>query len=79
MIELPVVDLSSEDRAATAAAIDDALHRVGFMVVTNHGVPSEQVAAMFAAMDRFFALPTDEKMRVAPRQASSPRGYSNLG
>lgn len=79
MIELPVIDLSSDDRAATAAAIDDALHRVGFMVVTNHGVPSEQVAAMFAAMDVFFALPTDEKMRVAPREAASPRGYSYLG
>ncbi len=79
MIDVPLVDLSSGDAATTAAAIDDALHRVGFMAVTGHGVPEGTVRAMFEAMDEFFALPIDEKMRSAPSDPSSPRGYSYLG
>lgn len=78
MIDVPLIDLTgpSDD---VAVAIDDALHRVGFMAVTGHGVDPALVATMFAAADEFFALPTREKMRAAPTDPASPRGYSYLG
>ena len=34
---------------------------------------------MFAAVAEFFALPVEEKLRVAPVDPSSPRGYSYVG
>ena len=78
MIDVPLIDLTgaADD---VAAAIDDALHRVGFMAVTGHGVDAALVAGMFAAADEFFALPTSEKMLAAPTDPASPRGYSYLG
>ena len=58
-LTVPVVDLSGE-RPAVAAAIDDALHRVGFMAVTGHGVDPALVARMFSTIGEFFALPLEE-------------------
>jgi isopenicillin N synthase-like dioxygenase len=78
MIDVPVIDLGGAPDAV-AAAIDNALHRVGFMAVTGHGVDPALVAAMFDAADEFFSLPTSEKMLAAPTDPASPRGYSYLG
>ena len=77
-LTVPVVDLRG-DRASVAAAIDDALHRVGFMAVTGHGVDPDVVARMFATIGEFFALPLEEKLRAAPADPGSPRGYSYVG
>lgn len=78
MIEVPVIDLGGAPED-TAAAIDDALHRVGFMAVTGHGVDPALVDALFDVADEFFSLPTSEKMLAAPTDPSSARGYSYLG
>lgn len=78
MIDVPLIDLTGAPDEVTVA-IDDALHRVGFMAVTGHGIDPTLAAAMFDAADEFFALPTSEKMRVAPTDPASPRGYSYLG
>lgn len=82
-LAVPVVDLapaaSPTGRRAVAAAIDEALHEVGFMAVTGHGVDPALVAVMFDAVSAFFALPAEEKRRVAPTDPASPRGYSHVG
>ncbi len=85
-VHVPVIDLSElrdghdgASRRSVAAATDDALHTVGFMAVTGHGVDPLLIASMFAAMDQFFALPTDDKFGAAPADPASPRGYSHLG
>ena len=49
------------------------------MAVTGHGVDPSLVARMFAAVAELFALPVEEKLRVAPADPSSPRGYSYVG
>ena len=76
MLSVPVIDLGSAD---AAAAIDVALHEVGFMAVTGHGIDDGLVDAMFASMAEFFALPPPVKLQAAPEDPSSPRGYSYVG
>lgn len=80
---VPSVDLTpyvtestdAEARAATAAAFDRACREVGFVQVHGHGVTDDVVAGLQAAIDEFFALPEEERMRcrVAPELN---RGYT---
>ncbi|MGY1802338.1 isopenicillin N synthase family dioxygenase [Blastococcus sp. SYSU D00922] len=65
---VPTVDLSPyvgagtpAERAATAAAFDEAARTVGFVQVVGHGVPTEITDAFAAALDQFFGLPLDVK------------------
>jgi isopenicillin N synthase-like dioxygenase len=60
---IPTVDLRSPD----AAAVDEALQKAGFLLVTGHGVNPELRAELRAAAHRFFALPTSVKERYAAR------------
>ncbi|MBI4939163.1 MAG: isopenicillin N synthase family oxygenase [Actinobacteria bacterium] len=68
---IPVVDLAPwrdgtpDGRAAVAGALDAALRRSGFVLVTGHGVPLELTADVRAVARRFFALPDDVKRRYA--------------
>ena len=87
---IPVFDLqpafagSPADRAALARRIGDACQGVGFFAIANHRVPWPLVGDAFAVSAEFFALPTAEKLRYAPADATVPRGYNafksrNLG
>lgn len=60
---IPTVDL----RAPDPAAVDSALQRAGFLLVTGHGVAPELRADVRAAARRFFALPEAVKVRYAAR------------
>ncbi|MEM8903625.1 MAG: 2-oxoglutarate and iron-dependent oxygenase domain-containing protein [Actinomycetota bacterium] len=79
--EVPVIDVSAwgsgdaDARERIAAAVDDAARHVGFLQIVGHGVPDDVVDDLTVAMDRFFALPLDEKVRyVAPPEIN--RGYA---
>ncbi|MGA9279120.1 isopenicillin N synthase family dioxygenase [Ilumatobacter sp.] len=82
-ISVPVIDMSFDateaGRTRLAHEIDEALHTVGFMAVTGHGVDADLTARMFSTMEEFFALPLEEKRRVAPTDPTSPRGFSQVG
>jgi len=52
---------------ATARAAEElhfALTEIGFYFIVNHGVPSEQIRAVFREVARFHALPLQRKMEV---------------
>lgn len=68
-----------EDRLAVARAIDDACRDTGFLVLTGHGVPSEVVERYVARGTEFFALPLEEKRRVAVADPAANVGYTELG
>ncbi len=66
---VPTIDLTGwfdgSDRAGVAAQVDAALGRVGFLVVTGHGVDPAERSAVRSAARAFFALPPETKRRYA--------------
>jgi isopenicillin N synthase-like dioxygenase len=68
---VPVIDLApwyggeEAARARIASQVDAALQRVGFFLVTGHGVPAELRDRVRTEARKFFALPTAVKLRYA--------------
>src|SRR4029077_7198397 len=67
---IPVIDLGPYV-AGAAGAIDRtaeelrfALTEIGFYFIVNHGVPAEQIQAVFRQAVRFHALPLEKKLEV---------------
>jgi isopenicillin N synthase-like dioxygenase len=69
VLTVPTIDIAPyrdpaatpEQRAAVAAAVDEAARTVGFMQIVGHGISQETVDGFTAAMDAFFALPLEAK------------------
>src|SRR4051812_24517996 len=80
---LAIVDLGglySNDPAAkkaVAAKIGAACDDIGFFYAVNHNVPVETIDKAVAAVDRFFALPLEEKLKVECDRNN--RGYRKVG
>ncbi|MBS0124510.1 isopenicillin N synthase family dioxygenase [Thetidibacter halocola] len=78
---LPVVDLGPlatgkpEDRAAVAVALGKAARESGFFYIVNHGIPQEQIDALFAASRAFHEKPRSFKMRWWSGFTTHHRGY----
>jgi isopenicillin N synthase-like dioxygenase len=83
--EIPTIDISpyldsragahtDPDCAAVAAAIDEACRTVGFMQIVGHGVPDSAVSGLADALDEFFTLPPEAKIRY--RRPGANRGYA---
>ncbi len=68
---VPVIDLTpwfsggDAGRQLVASQVDDALRRVGFMLITGHGVDPALRAGVRSACRSFFAQPADVKQRYA--------------
>jgi len=83
---VPVIDIAPLRAAAAAAdparaagvaaAMRRACAGTGFFYITGHGVAPAAVAHIFAEAKRFFALPTEIKLRI-PIEAN--RGYEGIG
>jgi isopenicillin N synthase-like dioxygenase len=79
---VPTVDISayrdpagsSDERARIATALDEACSTVGFIQIVGHGIPADTIDALTAALDRFYALPLEEKKRFT--RPGENRGYS---
>lgn len=73
---MSVPTISLHDFAARRAEITEELMRasteVGFFTLSNHGIPQEDVDAMFALSKRFFELPDEVK-------AKTPLNGKNAG
>ncbi len=73
MTDVPVVDVAAlgdptatpADVAACIHAIDTACRRVGFFLVTGHGIPAGRLSELDGLARAFFALDADEKARIA--------------
>jgi isopenicillin N synthase-like dioxygenase len=71
-----VADGGADERAAVAAAVEDACRTVGFMQIVGHGIPTAAVDGLKGAIDDFFAMTFDEKMTFRPPSSAVNRGYS---
>ncbi|MEO1062890.1 MAG: 2-oxoglutarate and iron-dependent oxygenase domain-containing protein [Actinomycetota bacterium] len=77
---VPIIDLapartgSPVDRAAVVDAVRQACERVGFLVITGHGVDESDVDALLDAARDFFAQPLETKLRAHHDEVY--RGYT---
>jgi isopenicillin N synthase-like dioxygenase len=78
---IPVIDFSPmlsshiEDRRRIAGALRKACTEVGFFYLTNHGFSKAVIRRAHEAMQRFFALPRAEKMKIHYLTTGNHRGY----
>lgn len=84
-ITIPIIDFtawsipnsSSSERLAVAKSLADACHNVGFVFITNHGVPPNLLEEAFSWSKRLFDLKTEDKMLAPhPDGPTVHRGYS---
>ena len=82
---LPTISLAAAragDPAAmaeTAATVDASLARLGFFVVTDHGVPDGLIDDVMRVARGFFARPMAEKIAIRSEGQGSHRGYIATG
>ena len=83
--DIPVIDigaLRSGDAPALAKVADEigrACREVGFLYVSNHGVPRALCERLVHASERFFALPDAVKMRYDIGRLQRHRGFVPRG
>jgi isopenicillin N synthase-like dioxygenase len=84
LVKIPVIDFAPflmgtiEDQQQVAQAIFAACHEVGFMYLTNSGIPQDLLNQTWQASQAFFARPIAEKTAVAWSDAVSNRGYIGI-
>ncbi|KAI5988244.1 hypothetical protein F5J12DRAFT_530309 [Pisolithus orientalis] len=75
---IPIIDIghasTPEERAALARQIRDACMNVGFFYISNHGIPQETIGKVCSAMEAYFSLPLETKMKLYHRDKNF-RGY----
>ncbi|CAL8110989.1 unnamed protein product [Orchesella dallaii] len=84
---IPIVDIGSisgeisqpSDWEDVAAEIRNALHEVGFMYLTNHGVPNDVIAENFEISEQFFSLPKEIKRKYKKNMKESRNGWVEPG
>ncbi len=82
---IPTVDLTplyagtAGQKRAVAGEIDAACMAIGFFMVVGHGIPQSLISTTRQRAIEFFALPHDEKMKVARPPAKISRGYNWVG
>ena len=80
---LPILDLARyADPAEKAAFLADLRHAardIGFFYLINHGVDESLQQAVQQQSRAFFALPDDQKQRVAMIHSPHFRGYNRVG
>jgi isopenicillin N synthase-like dioxygenase len=82
---IPVIDVSkflADPKSIEACAVVDQIRQAcatsGFFQMVNHGVPTELQDGAFAAAEKFFHLPMEEKAALDASKNSGHRGYDVL-
>jgi len=83
---VPIIDLSRllegtpGGKREVAEKIRIACSEIGFFVIRNHGVRAETVSRAWNAIEQFFDLPGETKMKLKREdEAKYPYGYSPVG
>lgn len=82
MDSLPIIDLSLADdpekKPKLLADLQDALFRIGFLYIVNHGA-EEQAKRILEIAPKAFEIPEEEKLKVAMTKNPHFVGYTELG
>ncbi|QSS56914.1 oxidoreductase [Histoplasma capsulatum var. duboisii H88] len=80
---IPTIDLSLANSPTTKPALLQKLHyalvSVGFLYVSNHGVPENVIADLVNVVPQLFSLPEAAKDEIALRNSPHFLGYSGVG
>jgi isopenicillin N synthase-like dioxygenase len=81
---IPVIDLSLASSSPASkhellSQLRHAVERVGFLYVSNHGVPVNVISDLVDALPRLFSLPGDAKEEMALHDSPHFLGYSSVG
>lgn len=76
MKNVPVIDLSLEDKDLLVQQIAQACADPGFFQVLNHGIPASLLHEFRNVCELYFDLPMADKMKTK-RNAGNARGYFN--
>lgn len=82
MDRVPAIDLApfldGSDRDSVVEAFRDACERIGFVVISGHGMPDGLIASAFAQSLAFFQSPPETRLAAAPPVPGRQRGYHGL-
>jgi isopenicillin N synthase-like dioxygenase len=84
-MSIPVVDLSdflSDDPSRKRKFINElgtAYEEVGFVAVSNHGIPDSLIAEIYEYVQQFFSLPLEKKKQYEVPGLAGQRGYTSFG
>jgi isopenicillin N synthase-like dioxygenase len=82
--EIPIIDVGSlgsgtDAEANVVASIRAASEYVGFFYAINHGIASDEIRSIFAAVKSFFALPQVQRDAIYLVNSPNYRGYLPIG
>jgi isopenicillin N synthase-like dioxygenase len=78
MKNVPTLDIRryDTDRDAFVAEIGAAYREFGFCCISGHGIARELIDGSYDVFQRFFALPTDTKLKYHVAGSGGARGYT---
>jgi isopenicillin N synthase-like dioxygenase len=78
--QVPTLDIRRyhSDRDAFVAELGAAYREFGFCCISGHGIKRELIDGSYDAFQRFFALPTETKMKYHVPGSGGARGYTPL-
>ncbi|EON74983.1 Oxidoreductase [Lunatimonas lonarensis] len=83
--EIPSLDLADfvsgdlDQKAAFVKNLGDAYQNIGFVAIKNHGLTESLQAKLYEVIQRFFALPDDQKSAYEHPEIGYQRGYTGKG
>ena len=81
MQHVPTLDIRryDSDRDAFVAELGAAYREFGFCCISGHGIARELIDGSYEAFQRFFALPTETKLKYHIPGSGGARGYTPFG
>jgi len=82
---IPVVDLDdflkgdSKKKAAFVENLGKAYEEVGFVAVKNHGISDDLIGDLYNEVQKFFSLPSMQKVKYEDPLLAGQRGYTSFG
>ncbi|HWD28159.1 MAG TPA: 2OG-Fe(II) oxygenase family protein [Rhizomicrobium sp.] len=73
---IPLIDISA---AGAASAWDDAMRRLGFVLIEGHGVDAALTQRLYDQVSAFFARPLAEKVQFSFAAGGRGQGYLAMG
>jgi isopenicillin N synthase-like dioxygenase len=67
--------LNKSETAKVSQQLVDAFVNVGFVYLSGHGIPMEQIDRIYSLSKWFFQMPMEEKVKLAWKTPEANRGY----